>query len=228
MNRIILPLLLAFLAGTPLAAQQQDVPFNGTVSDLTGTPIKGARIYITKGRVAHSNKQGRFGLTNVQPTDTIHVYYKKRTYDIPVEGRKSMRIRLGDQYQAQEDEELVNWGYGFVKKRESTEISSGISGEELIRSGYTSVTKALQGRIPGLVVSSSGRPGEEAELNIRGTNSFYADQTPLFVVDGVVVESLEIISVYDVDHVEVLKEASIYGSRGANGAILVTTKKGRR
>ena len=207
MNRH-LPLLLALLS-FPLAAQQQGIPFNGIVSDISGAPVKGARIYISKGRVARSDKQGRFGLTDVAATDTIHIYFKKRTYDIPVEGRRSLRVRLGDQLQAQEDQELVNWGYGFVKKRESLEISSGISGEDLVRSGYTNITMAL-----------------DAELNIRGTNSFYADQTPLFVVDGMIVESLDFISVYDVDHIEVLKEASIYGSRGANGAILVTTKRG--
>lgn len=225
MNRFLL-FFLAFLVSYQLSAQQQGVPFNGIVSDISGTPIKGARIYISKSRVARSDKRGRFGLTNVAPTDTIHVYYKKKTYDIPVIGRKSLRIRLGDQLQAQEDQELVNWGYGFVKKRESLEISSGISGEDLVRSGYTNITMALQGRVPGLVVNQTGRPGQDAELNIRGTNSFYADQTPLFVVDGIVVESLDFISVYDVERVEVLKEASIYGSRGANGAILVTTKKG--
>ena len=234
MNRL-LPLLLALLS-LPLAAQQQGIPFNGIVSDISGTPIKGARIYISKARIARSDKQGRFGLTDVAATDTIHIYFKKRdtihiyfkkrTYDIPVEGRKSLRVRLGDQLQAQEDQELVNWGYGFVKKRESLEISNGISGEDLVRSGYTNITMALQGRVPGLVVNQTGRPGQDAELNIRGTNSFYADQTPLFVVDGMIVESLDFISVYDVDHIEVLKEASIYGSRGANGAILVTTKRG--
>ena len=88
---------MAFMACIQLSAQQDDVPFNGTVSDLSGSPIRGARIYITKSRVARSDKQGRFGLTNVLPTDTIHIYYKKRNYDIPVCGRKSLRIRLGDQ-----------------------------------------------------------------------------------------------------------------------------------
>ena len=226
MNRILI-FILVFMACFQLSAQQEDVPFNGTVSDLSGTPIRGARIYITKSRVARSDKQGRFGLTNVLPTDTIHIYYKKRNYNIPVSGRKSLRIRLGDQLQAQEDEELVNWGYGFVKKRESVEVSDGISGEELAKSGYSNITMALAGRIPGLVVTPTGVPGGDAGLNIRGTNSIYGDQTPLFVVDGVVVESLEFINIYDVDRVEVLKDASIYGSRGANGAILVTTKKGR-
>ena len=228
MNRILLILILTLAVILPSAAQQPEhgIPFNGIVSDISGNPIRGARIYVSPGRVARSDKKGRFGLTDVRATDTIHVSYRRQTYDIPVEGRRSLRIRLGDQLQAQEDQELVNWGYGFVKKRESLEISSGISGEDLVRSGYSNITMALQGRVPGLVVNQTGRPGQDAELNIRGTNSFYADQTPLFVVDGMIVESLDFISVYDVERIEVLKEASIYGSRGANGAILVTTKRG--
>lgn len=222
---ILFSLFLA-LSSLPTSAQEQGIPFNGTISDIAGNPIRGARIYISKARVARSDKRGRFGLTNVEATDTLHIYYKKQIYDIPVQGRKSMRVRLGDRLEAEEDQELVNWGYGFVKKRESLEVSSGISGDDLVRSGYSNLTQALQGRVPGLVVTGGSRPGESAELNIRGTNSFYADQTPLFVVDGMIVDNIDYISVYEVERVEVLKEASIYGSRGANGAILITTKRG--
>lgn len=209
-----------------VAQDREGVPFNGLIKDVSGSPIRGARIFITPNLVARSDKKGRFGLTDVAPTDTLHIRYRKTRYDIPVDGRKSISIRLGDQLETHEDEELVNWGYGYVKKRESLEVSSGISGEELIRTGYTSLAQALQGRIPGLTVINSGRVGEQPSLNIRGINSLYADQTPLFVVDGVVTNSIDYISVYDVEHVEVLKDASIYGARGANGAILITLKKG--
>ena len=226
--QILHRLSAAVLLIAPLCAmaQQEGVPFNGIITDVAGNPIKRARVYVTPHRIAHSDKQGHFGLTDVNPTDTVHIYYKKTYYDIPVAGRKSLQVHLGDQLEAKEDDDLVNWGYGWVKRRESLEVSSGITGEELAKSGYNSITQALQGRIPGLNVTTSNVPGEEAKLNIRGINSFYADQTPLFVVDGIVVESLEFINIHDVDKVEILKEASIYGSRGANGAILVTTKRG--
>lgn len=206
--------------------EQQDVPFNGIVSDLNGKPIKGAHIYINPKHVARSDRKGRFGLTNVNSDDTIKVRFKKNIYQIPVNGRKSLRITLGDQLQSEEDEELVAWGYGFVKKRESLTPSNGISGEELRRTGETSLLRALQGRIPGLNISPTGIIGPDASVSMRGINSIYADQTPLYVVDGVIVDSLDFISLYDVDHVEVLKDASIYGSRGANGAILVFTIRG--
>lgn len=213
-------------AQEPTTQPTQDIPFNGIICDILGKPVKGAHIYINPKRVSRSDKKGRFGLTNVNDNDTIKVRYKKLTYQIPVEGRKSLRITLGDQLQTQEDEELVAWGYGFVKKRESVEVSNGISGEELLRSGQISLLRALQGRIPGLNISATSGVGPDAAVSMRGINSFHASQTPLFVVDGVIVESLDYISIYDVDHVEVLKDASIYGSRGANGAILVFTKRG--
>lgn len=226
--RRLLFLIASLLMAAQLIAQQQGVPFNGLVFDLSGKPLHGVKVFVSQGRVAHSDKKGRWGLTDVEPTDTIHFRYKRLSYDVPVSGRKSLRVRLGDQLDSEEDQELVNWGYGFVKKRESLEVSSGISGEDLIKSGYSTVLQALQGRIPGLNVSATTHPGDEPAVNMRGTNSFYADQTPLFVVDGMVVESLDFVSVYDVDRVEVLKDASIYGSRGANGAILVTTKRGQK
>ena len=84
----------------------------------------------------------------------------------------------------------------------------------------------MQGRIAGLNITTSSAPGGEENVIIHGQKSFYASSTPLFVVDGVIVDDLSTVSIYDVDYVEVMKEASIYGSRGANGAILVRTKSG--
>ena len=127
--------------------------------------------------------------------------------------------------QAKEDQELVDFGYGFVKRREFTGYSSGISGEELRRSGASTILSALQGRIAGLNITTSSAPGEREGVIIHGQKSFYSSSTPLFVVDGVIVDDLSTISIYDVDYVEVMKDASIYGSQGANGAILVRTRR---
>lgn len=228
----LLCLLLPAMAmgGNGKKDKPEGVPFNGLVTDLTGTPLRNVRVFLhAESYSARTDKKGRFGLTNVQSTDTIHLRYGKTDYAIPVEGRKSIRIRLGDQLtpEAAEDQEMVDIGYGWVKRRESLQSSSGIRGEDLIRGGYTNILEALRGRIPGLNVSASGRPGEEAHVSMRGINSLHLDQTPLFVVDGMVVQSLDYINLYDVDYVEILREASIYGSRGANGAILVHTKHGK-
>ncbi len=212
------------------AQKPQGVPFNGLVTDVMGNPLRNVKVYVVSDHIySRSDKKGRFGLTDVQPNDTLHLRYKKLYYAIPVDGRKSITIKLGDQIDpvAHEDEELVNWGYGYVKKRESLEVSNGISGEELIHMGQTNLLAALQGRVPGLNIGPSYM-GQDPKVTMRGINSINAPQTPLYIVDGVEVESLEFINVYDVDRVEVLKEASIYGVRGSNGAIIVTTKRGKR
>lgn len=215
-------------ASTPAQAQEQNgVPFNGIVTDIAGNPLRGVRIWtVSQQFFARSDKQGRFGLTDVLPTDTLHIRYRKMRYDIAVEGRKSIRIHLGDQLKSEEDEELVNWGYGFVSKRESLEVSSGISGEVLRRTGCVNLLDALKGQIPGMSVTSSGRPGEEPQAIIRGINTLNASTEPLYIVDGTVVPSLEFVNINDVERVEVLKDATIYGSRGSNGAILVTMRRG--
>lgn len=204
---------------TSLMAQNQLVPFNGIITDLANQPLKGVRVWVKKNRFSTTNKEGKFGLTNVNPTDTLHVKYHKQTYLIPVDGSKGMRIHLGDQLKATDDEELANQGYGFVKKREKLIPSSGISGEDLIMTGQQNILQALVGLVPGYNLVG-GKP------EIRGKNSVTLSTEPLYVLDGVVVTSFDGVSVYDVDHVEVLKDASIYGVQGANGAIIVTTKRG--
>lgn len=219
-------LLLASISCQPgsVQAQEKNVPFNGIVTDVADTPIKGVRIWIkTENIYARTDKKGRFGLTNVHPTDTLHVKYKKLYYAFPVEGRKSIRIKLGDQHQISEDDELANIGYGWVSHRERTIPTSGISGEELIKSGKTNLLEALQGKVAGLSIHyTNGKP----RALIRGMGTISNETDPLFLIDGSVVDNLDFLNVYDVEHVEVLKDASIYGSRGANGAILVTTRRG--
>lgn len=226
MKRLITTTFIALAASCAFAqSRAQDVPFNGAIYDASGMPVKGAKVWVKDSRrYAKSDKQGHFGLTNVMPTDTLHLRYKGTKYDIAVEGKKSIRIKLADQVQYNEDEELVNLGYGFVKKRECTTSRAGISGEELIRTGQTNILAALQGRVAGLNITASGAPGNRAQVTMRGINSINLDCTPLFVIDDIVVSTLDMVNLYDVDYVEVMREASIYGSRGANGAIIVHTK----
>jgi len=217
-------LSIAFMSICALCSAQdaQQVPFNGLVTDMFGKPIKGAKVYVVDSHYcAKSDKNGRFGLTNVLANDTLHVIYAKQEYKIPVQARRSIRIRLGDQMleEAKEDLELVDLGYGFVKRREQTTSSSGISGQVLLRTGQTNVLKALRGMVAGLEITPEGK------ALIRGKATFYGSTDPLYVVDGIIVDNLDYINIYDVDNVEVMKDASIYGARGANGAIIVHMKK---
>ena len=214
-----------FLVGLVVSALAE-VPFNGLVLDREMKPKKGVKVYVKDPkRYATTDKRGRFGLTDVQPDDTLHlVVSKKETILVPVEGRLGVKIMIaGDRATAENDEEIANTGYGYVKRRELTVASSGISGERLRATGAHDIIGALKGLVPGLYVSGP-RGGET--VNIRGQKSLLYSSEPLYVVDGVIVNSLDFISLYDVDNVEVLKDAPQYGSRGANGAILVTTMTG--
>lgn len=221
--------IIALLIGVACYAQNEKVPFNGIVKDILGNPKKNVTVYVNNPRLyATTDKQGRFGLTDVKPTDILHVKVKKKVYDVPVNGRRSIVIVIADDEsirETNEDQELVDIGYGFVKRRERTMPGNTISGEELIRTGQTNLLNALAGKVPGLNINPNNRPGGEASVTIRGIHSINLPSTPLFVVDGVIRDTLIDINLYDVDYVEIMKEASIYGSRGGNGAIIVHTKK---
>ena len=199
-----------------------EVPFSGLLLDRELKPKKGVKVYVKDPkRYTTTDKKGRFGLTDVQPDDTLHlVLSKKETLLVPVEERRGLRIVLaGDGMKAENDEEIANTGFGFVKRREFSGVSSGISGDRLRATGAKDVISGLKGLVPGLVVSNG-------EVTIRGQHSLTLSNEPLYVVDGVEVPSLDFLSIYDVDHVEVIKDAGQYGARGANGAIVVTTKTG--
>lgn len=218
---LLLTLFSLLMAVIPAVA---DTPFNGMILDGEMKPVRKVKIYVKDPkRYASPDKKGRFGLTDVQPDDTLTLLFgKKEKILVPVDGKRSMMIVIGNDRsvnQAYEDEKFVDSGYGFVKRREHTMPSSGISGERLRRTGARTILEALKGLVPGLEINGT-------DVTIRGQHSLMLSSTPMYMVDGVQVSSLDYVSIYDVDHVEVMKEASIYGSRGANGAILVTTKTG--
>lgn len=223
---LVLIVLLLSICSSIYAQNENSVPFNGKVCDFIGNPIKRAKIYVDKNYVSQSDSKGRFGLTDIKDTDTIKVLYKKKLYHIPVEGRKSLIIRLGDhidetaKYEAEEDQQLASVGFGYVKRRESLDISNGIPGEVIRRTNATNLLDALRGLVPGLTITTVNG---QTKAYIRGIGS-NSDQTdPLFLVDGMEVPNLTSVPVYNVESVEVLKDGSMYGARGANGVIMVRT-----
>ena len=125
-------------------------------------------------------------------------------------------------------DELVVIGYGTVKKSDLTGAVSSIKGDDLKKSPVASVGQALQGKVAGITVTSNtGQPGSDVSIRIRGIGSVNAGVAPLYVVDGMIVGDIGFLSPNDIASTEVLKDASsaaIYGSRAANGVILITTK----
>lgn len=221
MKRSLLAAVAALAAFTAAAS----IPFNGIVTRGDFSPVKGAKVYVNDSRrYAKTDKHGRFGLTDVAPGDSLHLVIKKNTYVIPVDSALSMRIVVADEGGIKnyaEDPELVDLGFGYVKRREYNSPTSGITGDRLVATGRTELLDALIGLVPGL----ERRPNGTVEL--RGTNSFMISTEPLYIVDGVVVMDFDGINLHDIETVEVMKDASIYGSRGAGGAIIVRTKRGR-
>ena len=211
--------IMLLLATTGAAVASE--PFNGLLIDLNGNPVKGAKVYVHNPKqYAKSDKDGKFGLTDVKPTDTIHVTIKKTTYGVPVNGSKGMRITIGElSAEGTEDQELIKMGVGYVKKREYLGPRSGVTAEQLAATGESNLISALRGLIPGVSISDDG-----TNLVIRNSASFNSSADPLWIVDGSESTTPPSITVMEVEKVEVLKDGAGYGTRGANGVIIVTLK----
>lgn len=222
--------------------QQQKKGISGTVIDETGTPVIGANIVetgTTNGTV--TDVDGKFVLT-VEDNATIRISYIGYLEQIiNTSGRNSFDIRL--QEDAKSLEELVVVGYGTMRKRDLTGSVSSIKEEDIHRSPVTSFDQAIQGKAAGVQVSqASSAPGGRVMIRVRGGNSLSSSNEPLYIVDGFPISAggsaggngtaqnpLATLNTSDIASIEILKDASataIYGARGANGVVLITTKRG--
>ena len=227
-----LSMLLLTLFSFSVALAQ--VPVKGTVIDQTGESVPGASIQVkgsTQGTI--TDFDGNFSL-NVPDKKSVLVisFIGYATQEVQVDPSKPMSIKL------QEDtktlEEVVVVGYQEVKRKDLTGSVAKVDMEGLLKTPASSFDQTLGGRIAGVNVSSGeGGPGGTMNIVIRGNNSLTQDNSPLYVIDGFPVEDPAIastISPSDTESIEVLKDASataIYGARGANGVVIITTKKGK-
>jgi hypothetical protein len=195
-----------------------DEPFNGRITRADGKGIKAMIKVVGSDKFTRADGKGRFGLTNIKPDDTLQFIFNRDTLTVPVEGRRSIDVVLlneGELYRAEESEELMNFGYGYVKRRESTDYSSGISGDRIRATGCSNLKDAIMICYPGLRYING-------ELCLLTQNSINSSNAALVLCDGIETR-LELISVYDVKSVEIIKGSNMYGFRGVNGVILVTT-----
>ena len=232
LGRTLLLVLLLLLVATPAAMAQSKITVTGTVTDASNKqPIIGATISIegtTIGTTTDLN--GKFSL-QAPPTGVIEIQYLGyATKKEKINSRTTINIVL-----AQENikvEEVVVIGYGSVAKSDLTGSVTNVKMAEIADAPVTSIDQALQGRVAGAdIMSTTGEPGATTSIRIRGTRSITASNEPLIVVDGVMdgVSDLGDINPADIKSISVLKDASstaIYGARGANGVIIVTTKGG--
>lgn len=208
---------------------QQNAQCKGVVTDAIGEPIIGASIVVkgtTNGTV--SDYDGYFVLDGVKMGDVLRIsYVGYQTQDVKWNG-SPLDIVLKEDAQALD--EVVVIGYGAVRKADMAGAVSVMDNKAFKAQPITQVSDALQGRVAGVNVVSDGIPGGSVKIRIRGTNSINKSNEPLYVVDGMVRESgLEGINPEDIQSMQILKDASstaIYGSRGANGVVIITTKSG--
>lgn len=212
-------------------AVDQEIKISGVVKDAQGMPVPGVNV-LEKGtnNGVQTDLDGKFSM-RVSGANSILVfsYIGFETLSKTVGQSKSLNIVLKDENSTLN--EVVVIGYGTTRKRDLTGSVVSISGEDLRKQPISNVAEALTGRMAGVQVSSSeGSPDADIKIRVRGGGSLTQDASPLIIVDGFPINSLNDISSSDIESITVLKDASstaIYGSRGANGVIIVTTKSGK-
>jgi TonB-dependent SusC/RagA subfamily outer membrane receptor len=227
-KRIILFTCLFFWAVVSFA---QSKTVHGTVVDENGTPVSGASV-VQKGskKGTQTEKDGTFTITISSGTNEL-VFSSVGFSTITARaGNDPLSVTLTRSIAS--SEEVVVVGYQSVKRKDLTGSVSSVNSKQIKDIPVNSAAEALTGRLAGVqLTSTEGKPGAEVTIRVRGGGSITQDNTPLYIIDGIQVENgLSVISPQDIESVDVLKDASataIYGARGANGVVIITTKKGR-
>lgn len=226
---LIIPLFL--LLSQLVSAQKYTV--SGLVTDENGLSIPGVNVVVKGSRTGvMTNNNGLYSLNLQKNKETIvFSFIGYKTQEVEATTGTILNIVLVENTISLN--EVVAVGYGSIRKRDVTGAIVSLSSKDIDRKVSTNVLEALQGQSAGVqIVAGSGQPGESASIRIRGTSTFNdAGVTPLYVVDGVPMDNIDGINPSDIESVEVLKDASsaaIYGSRSANGVILVSTKQGSK
>jgi TonB-linked SusC/RagA family outer membrane protein len=230
-KNVCIELLFLLLTTISFGISAQTVTLTGSVRDKRGESVIGATV-LDKANIKNgtiTDFDGNFTL-NASPNATVIVsYIGMKTQEINVAGKSSLDVTLEDDVTALE--EVVVIGYGTVKKKDLTGSVSSVQGETLTKVPVTNVAQALTGRLAGVqITTTDGSPDAEMIIRVRGGGSVTGNNSPLYIVDGFPVSSINAISPNDIQSIDVLKDASstaIYGSQGANGVVMITTKSAK-
>ena len=231
MVRKILLSLIALLGGGILLSLAQSKQISGTVTGPDGKPVAGATVMVDGSHVGTtSNGDGSFTITAPGNGSLVVSFIGYETQKVAIGGKTRINISLKEDAQAIDDVIVV--AFGTAKKDAFTGAAKVIKSDDLIKTQSSNVGDALVGKIAGVQFSSaSGRPGSGQKIYVRGYGSMNAKNDPLWVVDGVPYEGdINNINAADIESISVLKDAAsnaLYGSRGANGVIMVTTKRAK-
>lgn len=226
-----LPAFLIAVLALPTATVAQDVRVMGTVtSEDTGAPVVGVSVSV-RGTAINTltSRAGQYSLLVPSANDTlVFSFIGYGQVEEPIGGRSVVDVSL--RVEAVQMRGLVVTGYGTQQRRDVTGSIARVDGADLTEVATPSVAQSLQGRVAGVQVTpASGEPGADAIIRIRGVGTLN-QASPLYVVDGMLLDDVQFLAPEDVESVDVLKDASataIYGSRGANGVIIITTKRGQ-
>lgn len=225
-----LMLCLCLLLSTASMLAQGNLTVTGVVTEkTTGEPAIGVSVLVkgtTSGTVTAVD--GDYSLTNVPRGATlVFSYLGMITQEIPVNGQARINVSMSED--TQNLDEVVVIGYGTARKRDLTGSIVNIKGSEIANRPSNNPLASLQGKVSGVQVVNTGRAGDDPEIRIRGTNSING-YTPLYVVDGLFNDNINFLNPSDIESMEVLKDPSslaIFGVRGANGVIIITTKRAK-
>ncbi|MUP36661.1 SusC/RagA family TonB-linked outer membrane protein [Labilibaculum euxinus] len=222
-----------FMAGNVnVCAQEQTISVTGNVKDQSGMSIIGATI-IEKGSVTNgtiTDIDGNYQIKVPKDAALVASFIGYKSQEVQVAGKSVINFVISEE--TTNLDELIVVGYGVQKKSDVTGAVTRVSAEDIVAMPVKDAVQAMQGKTAGVDITSNQRPGETGSITIRGIRSLSANQSPLYVVDGMVVQSggIDNINPNDIETIDILKDASataVYGSRGANGVVLVTTKKGK-
>ncbi len=226
---LLLSLILCSFANTAHALDLKGV----VLDEKDNEPLIGASVQVKKKSLGTATDiDGSFSLPNVDPKATVVVsYVGYETKEIPLNGRSEITVMLKENSALLD--ELVVVGYGTMDKKEVTSTVAHISSEDFLASSSLDPTLMIQGKVPGVSITNTGvgDPNNQASIQIRGVSSRAAGLGPLIVIDGVPGGNLTNLNPNDIASFDILKDgaaAAIYGTRGSNGVIVVTTKKGAR
>lgn len=204
----------------------------GTVVDASGEPVIGASVVVPgTSNGAVTDLDGNFSVSNVPDNGQLEIsYIGFSTQKISVAGKSHINVSMKEDNQNLD--EVVVVGYGVQRKSDVTGALAHIDSKDLNQMPVSNALEGMQGKTAGVDITNSQRPGTVGSISIRGARSIGASNSPLYVVDGMVIQNggIDNLNPQDIESIEVLKDASataIYGSRGANGVVLVTTKKGK-
>ena len=224
-------LLFFIVAVISLGVSAQNVTVKGTVKDKTGETVIGASV-VEKGNTTNgtiTDIDGNYSLNVPSNATLVFSFVGMKSYEIAVKGQTTINVTMEDDSQALE--EVVVIGYGSVKRKDLTGSVATVNSDVLAAVPVANATEALQGKMAGVqITTTEGSPDADMTIRVRGGGSITQSNEPLFIVDGFPVESISDIPASDIEDITVLKDASstaIYGSRGANGVILLTTKSGK-